>query len=68
MDRLSLKSVESMLESNAIQFSRVHKSFLINPTYVKEVSGRSQSYKIEMLHTNAEIPVSRKFDVSLFDN
>lgn len=68
MDRLSLKSVESMLESNAIQFSRVHKSFLINPTYVKEVSGRSQSYKIEMLHTKAEIPVSRKFDISLFDS
>ena len=68
MDRLSLKSVETMLESNAIQFSRVHKSFLINPTLVKGVSGRSQAYKIEMLHTDIEIPVSRKFDVSLFDN
>lgn len=68
MDRLSLKSVETMLESNAIQFSRVHKSFLINPTFVKEVSGRSQAYKIVMLHSDSEIPVSRKFDVSIFDN
>jgi len=68
MDRLSLKSVESMLESNEIEFSRVHKSFLINPTYVKEVTGRSQSYKIKMLHTDTEIPVSRKFDISIFEN
>ena len=68
MDRLSLKSVETMLESNAIQFNRVHKSFLINPARVKEVSGRSQAYKIKMQHTDTEIPVSRKFDVSVFDN
>ncbi len=68
MDRLSLKSVEAMLAKDTIRFSRVHKSFLINPSYVKGISGRSQAYKIEMQHTQTEIPVSRKFDVSVLES
>lgn len=68
MDRLSLKSVEAMLQDNSIQFKRVHKSYLINPIHIKKVSGRSQAYKIEMLHTDTEIPVSRTFDVSSIES
>ena len=68
MDRLSLKSVEAMLAKDTIRFSRVHKSFLINPSYVKGISGRSQAYKVEMQHTQTEIPVSRKFDVSVLES
>lgn len=67
MDRISLKKVEDLLGIKNIKFERVHKSFLINPKYVKEIAGRSQAYKIIMNDTDFEIPVSRKFDVSIFD-
>ena len=64
MDRISLKKVEDILTDKGVKFERVHKSYLLNPKRVKQVSGRSQAYKIIMTDTDFEIPVSRKFDVS----
>ncbi len=66
MDRISLKKISESVRELNVGFQRVHKSFLINPKYVKEIKGRSQAYKILLDHHEQEIPVSRNFDISIF--
>jgi DNA-binding LytR/AlgR family response regulator len=67
MERISLKKIEEMIENEGIKFERVHKSYLINPLFFDEVKGRSQAYKIKMKHFKQLIPVSRSYDVSIFN-
>ncbi|MFT4661633.1 MAG: hypothetical protein ACI8XB_001911 [Patiriisocius sp.] len=64
MQRISLKKIEELLFDIEANFLRVHKSYMINPSYVSSVKGRSQAYKIEMNFLSSEIPVSRSFDIS----
>lgn len=64
-DRISLKRISESLETLQVGFERVHKSFLINPNFVEKVSGRSQAYKLTLQHLKIEIPVSRKYDISI---
>jgi len=66
MDRISLKKIVETVETLPVAFERVHKSFLINPKFVREIKGRSQAYKILLNHHEDEIPVSRNFDISIF--
>jgi hypothetical protein len=63
MERISLKKIEGLLKKNSILFFRVHKSFIVNPLFVSEVSGVSQAYKLKLKHFNEFIPVSRQFDI-----
>lgn len=65
-DRISLKRISESLEELHVGFERVHKSFLVNPSYVEKVTGKSQAYKLNLQHLETEIPVSRKFDISVF--
>lgn len=64
MERISLKKIEDMLIKEEVSFKRVHKSFLINPNYITEVKGKAQAYKIEMIHFDTLVPVSRSYDVN----
>ncbi len=64
MERISLKKIEDMLIKEEVFFKRVHKSFLINSNYIIEVKGKAQAYKIEMLHFDTLVPVSRSYDVN----
>jgi hypothetical protein len=65
MERISLRKIEQILADCQIYFLRVHKSYLVNPTHVKDLKGRSQAYKIQLHNFEQLIPVSRSFDVSL---
>jgi len=65
MERISLRKIEEILKSiNAIQFLRVHKSYLINNYYVDELKGKAQAYKVQMKNLQFLVPVSRSFKIS----
>lgn len=68
MERISLKKIEEILEDMETSFHRVHKSFIVNPDFVEKVSGRSQAYKLIISYLEEPVPVSRKFDVSVFSH
>lgn len=67
MERISLKKIEEILEGLDHEFYRVHKSFIVNPNFVEKISGRSQAYKLNISYLDSPIPVSRKFDISVFN-
>ena len=63
MHRLSMKRAEEMLEEQRAHFMRVHKSYIVNPEYVIDISGKVQSYKLQLANVKTFIPVSRTFNV-----
>lgn len=65
MERLSLKKIEELIDTYSKAFFRVHKSFIINPGYLKEITGRAQAYKLKIKSSDKMIPVSRNFDIEL---
>ncbi len=65
MERLSLKKIEELIDTYSKSFFRVHKSFIINPSYLKEIIGRSQAYKLKIKSSDKLIPVSRNFEIDL---
>lgn len=66
MERVSLKKIESILEDlNTSNFERIHKSYIINKTFVNELKGKAQAYKIKMEKLNILIPVSRSYDINI---
>jgi DNA-binding LytR/AlgR family response regulator len=65
MERISLKKIETLLPDSEDLFYRVHKSYLINKSFIKNVVGKSQAYKLKMQHYDNEIPVSRLYDISI---
>jgi hypothetical protein len=58
--RVTLKSVEDQLSDSA-DLIRCHKSFIVNITYIRRVSGNAQGYRLHVQDLNFEVPVSRKF-------
>lgn len=65
MQRMSMRRAEGMLSELNAGFFRVHKSYIVNPLYLKEIKGRAQAYKLEMYHLVDQISVSRSFNVDL---
>ena len=65
MQRISLRKIEGMISEQSSNFHRVHKSYLINLTYISEIRGKSQAYKLEVEFLPSTIPVSRSFDISI---
>ena len=63
MERLSLKKIEELIDIYSKPFFRVHKSFIVNPSCIKEITGRSQAYKLKITMSDKVIPVSRNFDI-----
>ena len=64
--RTSLKALAADLEKHKELF-RCHKSYLVNVSRVKHVSGNAQGYKLHLLGTSHLIPVSRQYNPELKD-
>lgn len=62
--RTSLKAVASDLDNHKALF-RCHKSYLVNVTRVKHVSGNAQGYKLHLSGTDVLVPVSRQYNSEL---
>lgn len=56
--RATLKKCETLFQNHPA-FFRCHKSYLVNLTQVKKVSGNAQGYKLHLNHVEELIPVSR---------
>lgn len=65
--RMTLKEAEDALNPHA-GFYRCHRSYLVNGKWVEEVRGNSQAYRLKMAYTEELVPVSRSFDVSVFES
>ncbi|MDG1334015.1 MAG: LytTR family DNA-binding domain-containing protein [Crocinitomicaceae bacterium] len=63
MHRISLKKITELLDQIDTHFHRVHKSYLVNPEFVQKVKGKSQAYRLQLIHLSIEVPVSRTFDI-----
>ena len=68
LERTSLKKVDEIISGIEPGFQRVHKSYIVNPNFVEKISGRSQAYKLNVSYLESPIPVSRKFDISVFNS
>lgn len=66
MERISLKKIEEILKQLNANFARIHKSYIVNPSKVVQVRGKAQSHKLKLDQLTTLIPVSRNFDVSVF--
>lgn len=58
--RNTMKNMEPILSENN-NLVRCHRSFIVNLTHIKQVTGKSQNYKIELNFNNEEIPISRNY-------
>jgi len=68
MERVSLKKIEEILSPLSDNFQRVHKSYIVNQTYVTQIQGKAQSYRLKLEGLTFMAPVSRNFDISVFQN
>jgi len=59
--RGTLKNVEEKL-TNQTNFYRCHRSYLVNLTFVRHISGNAQGYKLHLEGTEELIPVSRSLN------
>jgi hypothetical protein len=65
MERISLKRIEEIVEGLKVDsFTRVHKSYLINRSYLEEIRGKAQAHKLKMIHLEILIPVSRAYPIN----
>jgi hypothetical protein len=63
LERLSMLKAEALVQQNGKSFVRIHKSYLINPSFVLEIKGKAQAYRVQMRYIENELPVSRRLDV-----
>jgi len=67
MERISLKRIDEIIENLGVtNFSRVHKSYMINNLMIEEIKGKAQAQKIKLKNFEILVPVSRSFDLSVF--
>lgn len=57
--RNTISFIEGFLKDFGIK--RTHRSFLVNPSMIKSVSGNAQGLKLELKHGTYVVPVSRKY-------
>jgi hypothetical protein len=65
--RTTLKKVETQLQEHAGMY-RCHKSFLVNLQKVSHLSGNAQGYRLHMVNSGLQIPVSRSLHTELKEN
>ena len=58
--RNTIKNLEDQL-SDRSSFFKCHRAFIINLSYVQNVSGNSQGFNVDLLKLNKSIPVSRTY-------
>jgi hypothetical protein len=66
MERISLRKIEEILSPLSSDFQRVHKSYVVNQGYVIQVQGKAQSYRLKLDYLSFMTPVSRNFDITVF--
>lgn len=59
MHRNTISALEEFLAPHGIK--RTHRSYLINPSMIKEISGNAQGLKLSLIHGDGIVPVSRKY-------
>ena len=64
--RMKLKEFEKEL-SNFTEICRTHRSYLLNITYIENVKGNAQGYKIKLKNCDEQVPVSRNYLASFND-
>lgn len=62
--RTTLKKVEAQLQGHAGVY-RCHKSFLVNLQKVSHLSGNAQGYRLHLVNSELQIPVSRSLNADL---
>lgn len=60
LKRMKLKDLESAL-TDFQDIIRTHRSYLLNKTYIENVSGNAQGYKIHLKSCRELVPVSRNY-------
>jgi len=65
--RGTLKSVYEHL-SDFDEIIRCHKSYVVNITYIKNITGNSKGYKLHIDELDFDIPVSRGFPQEILNN
>ena len=64
--RNTLKETEDLIR-NRSNFIRCHKSYIVNLSNLKKVSGNAQGYKLEFNHLDFSVPVSRKLSKQIIN-
>lgn len=59
MHRNTISALENFLSTNGIR--RTHRSYLVNPSMIAQVSGNAQGLKLALKHGDYVVPVSRKY-------
>ncbi|MBN2008726.1 LytTR family transcriptional regulator [candidate division KSB1 bacterium] len=62
--RSTLTRVEEIVHDFSHLF-RCHRAYIVNSKKVRHVSGNSQGYRLQLVDTNHEIPVSRNYSKKL---
>lgn len=57
--RISLTKLFNQLKTSNSEIEKVHRSYLVNLTKVKNVTGNAQGYKLHFDQTESVVPVSR---------
>ncbi|MCW3785753.1 LytTR family transcriptional regulator DNA-binding domain-containing protein [Plebeiibacterium sediminum] len=58
--RNTIKNLEDQLSDRA-SFFKCHRAFIINLSYVQNVTGNSQGFNVDLLNLDKSIPVSRTY-------
>tara|TARA_Y100000815_G_C13319259_1_gene491663 strand:+ start:852 stop:1718 length:867 start_codon:yes stop_codon:yes gene_type:complete len=64
--RMKLKEFEKEL-TNFSEICKTHRSYLLNITYIENVKGNAQGYKIKLKNCDEQVPVSRNY-LALFND
>lgn len=64
--RTTLTKAESQLESHS-DIMKCHRAFLVNIENIEQVKGNAQGLRLQLKHTDEEIPVSRNYTKDLRD-
>jgi hypothetical protein len=62
--RTTLKKIEAQLQGHSGAY-RCHKSFLVNLQKVSHLSGNAQGYRLHLVNSELQIPVSRSLNAEL---
>lgn len=66
LKRITFKELENQLLPFG-QFCKTHRSYLVNLTMVKSMSGNAQGYKLKLKESDESVPVSRSM-INVFED
>ncbi|MFT5777881.1 MAG: hypothetical protein ACI837_000829 [Crocinitomicaceae bacterium] len=66
LQRITLAKLETALSESTFEYLKTHRSYIVNISAVKNVSGNAQGYSLEIDGTTQKVPVSR-YHITEFD-